>query len=306
MPANEPENFQKEFSVHSKKFAIVDASVLDDMDGPLVDQAIIVPTKYDDTIFSITAEYDDTILRRLVIEPAVDESDPDKLKRRSEVSNPKEIGKGLEPGEDDDSRDHIVDEEKNTGNRKKERLGGVSGGLHGNEASGLHVKVRNSRSDKKEGGERKRRRRGARKVQPLNGIGRRRKGMKRSVVRKDEEEDNRETLPDFIVRMMGKEVSKEQLKTIENKELLSESLAMLMSMTMGGWETKHGKITNGKYVLSEQHWNVRDDGFLADADDLSFDFDWIYDTKRNVDMLIQEERQNNLQTLLEAVDEQSR
>jgi hypothetical protein len=70
--SEEPEDFEEEFVTPSNKFAIVDASVLEgiDNDNELVDQAIIVPTKHRGAVFNVVANYDDTILRNLTVEPS--------------------------------------------------------------------------------------------------------------------------------------------------------------------------------------------------------------------------------------------
>jgi len=73
--AEEPENFEEEFTAPTGKIAIVDASVIEGLENELADQAIIAPVKYRGSVFNVTAEYDDTILRSLRIEPAEVEQD---------------------------------------------------------------------------------------------------------------------------------------------------------------------------------------------------------------------------------------
>jgi len=77
----EPENFEEEFIAPTDKFAIVDASVLEGLENELADQAIIVPVKHRGTVFNVAAEYDDTILRSLRIEPAeIEQGDTEVVK----------------------------------------------------------------------------------------------------------------------------------------------------------------------------------------------------------------------------------
>jgi len=77
----EPEDFEEEFTAPTNKFAIVDASVLEGVDNDLIDDAIFVPQKHPGAIFSVVANYDDTILRNLTIAPAeVEENGIDVVK----------------------------------------------------------------------------------------------------------------------------------------------------------------------------------------------------------------------------------
>jgi len=67
----EAEDFEEEFSAPSRKFAIVDASVVESIaDNELAQKAIIVPIKHPGAVFDVSAEYDDTILRNLTIKPS--------------------------------------------------------------------------------------------------------------------------------------------------------------------------------------------------------------------------------------------
>ena len=80
-PTEEPEDFEEEFTAPSNKFAIVDASVIEGLDNELVEQAVIVPVKYHGAVFEIVANYDDTILRTLTVNPSeVEEGDTSVVK----------------------------------------------------------------------------------------------------------------------------------------------------------------------------------------------------------------------------------
>ena len=77
---HEAEDFDKTVSFESGQFAIVDAEVIKSLKDkiPLAENAVFVATKQSRegaTPFRISAEYDDATLRRLIIEPAVGNSE---------------------------------------------------------------------------------------------------------------------------------------------------------------------------------------------------------------------------------------
>jgi len=299
----EAENFDKEFTVHSGAFVIVDAAVLDHIEHPLAKKAIHVPVKHADAVFRVVGEYDDTILRSLSVEPAYEESDPEKVAQSSHRPHTKEVGKGLEPGEKDKSDDHIASE----GNRAH--------GVHpatsnkGESSPNKNLRQRTSRKENTKMSSRRGGKDYTRTLKPGSMIGRRqpqkRPSRRRRASRRHkgahQPESARSTVINFIVEGMGNYVEQEILNQFEHKAMLSEALGMLLAMTMNGWEIKGDLITNGTHVLFAEDWNV-EEGFLSDSEELSFDFDWIYDTKRALDNVILEEKQNNINILLETLD----
>lgn len=84
----EPENQEKSFSVETGSLAIVDASVLKGIDNPLAKQAVIIPTKFGNAIFQVKTEYDDTILRSVIITPKPSETEPGKIDEPGHATHP--------------------------------------------------------------------------------------------------------------------------------------------------------------------------------------------------------------------------
>jgi len=296
----EPEDFTKEFSVHSQEFALVDASVLDTCQSPLAKKAIRVPLKHADVILSVTAEYDDTILRNLTIKPAQSDVDPKEIKTKAHKPN-KEIGKGLEPGEEDDTTQHLVGEKREAGN--------IPTTKRGKDQSSTHKSLRKHSSWAERNKMRGNMEYPGRTRQPHNRGGgtanapsKRQKSRQGKRLHKGKKQRS-SSLADLVLNLMktGKAVTPEDLQKVEDKDILLESLNMLLAMTMNGWEVKGNIITNGNHVLRESDWDV-EEGFIVGCENLSFDFDWIYDTRRTLDKVIVEEREKNVAMLLESVD----
>jgi len=299
MMMTEPEDFQKEFSVHGQEFAIVDASVLDTCQSPLAKKAIRVPLKHADVILNVVAQYDDTILRNLTIQPAQSDVDPKEIKTKAHKSN-KEVGKGLEPGEKDDSTDHLVGEKREAGNLPSTKRGKDQSSTHKSLRKHYsHAERNKMRGDMEYPG---------RTRQPQNRGGgtasapsRRQKSRQGKRLHKGKQKH--QSLVDLVLNLMktGKPATAEDLQNVTEKEVLLESLNILLAMTMSGWEIKGDLITNGNHVLRESDWEV-EDGFIKGCERLSFDFDWIYDARRTLDKMIVEEREKNTENLLESFD----
>jgi len=88
------------------------------------------------------------------------------------------------------------------------------------------------------------------------------------------------------------------LSSIEDKELFGEALDLLGNMALGGWESRDSYITNGNYDL-EGNWTLIE-GYIEEAD---LDYDWIYDAKQDLQVLLEQDRDHNLQALVEVVHE---
>ena len=108
-PTREAEDFEEELVAPSNKVAIVDASVIEGIDDELAQQAIIVPTKYPNAIFEVTANYDDTILRNLSIVPSqVDEGGIRVVKTTDYAVTDKDIQEGIAPLSHDSSPERRI------------------------------------------------------------------------------------------------------------------------------------------------------------------------------------------------------
>jgi hypothetical protein len=110
-PPEEPEDFEEEFVAPTNKMALVDASVLEGLDNELSEQAIIIPVKHPGAVFTVMAEYDDTILRHLTITPAeIEQGGVDVVKTGGVGEGPERITmpEGIAPMSNDSSPERAI------------------------------------------------------------------------------------------------------------------------------------------------------------------------------------------------------
>jgi hypothetical protein len=106
----EAEDFEEHFAAPTDKIAIVDASVVESIhDNELVEQAIIIPTKLHDAEFVISAQYDDTVLRSLTMEPAeVDDAEGEIDESISVMSHDNKVERKLRSAETIKGKQHMA------------------------------------------------------------------------------------------------------------------------------------------------------------------------------------------------------
>lgn len=248
------EDFEQEFYPRTGQFAIVDASVLEELEHDLVKEAIFVPVKHDSAVFKVTADYDDTILQRLTIEPAV-QDDGSVIDQEFEVSS--EVGKDRDPA-----------------------------GVHEGTRDGIRKPDPGRNADKpRTGGSKARRKRkfDPRKKRPVSATSND-NSMRRRLRRKTGITSNEEIFR-FLVDRMGEKVTPDEIRQIEDKRELEETVNLMFSMSSTLWEEKDGKITNGRFFLPAEHYELKE-GLIQG---LPFDDDWLYETRQLINLVKREE-----------------
>ena len=75
LPYHEAEDFEKVFATDGNLMALVDAALVKDLEHPLADKIIYIPTKQSEdveSLFKVSARYDDASLVEFKIEPTVE------------------------------------------------------------------------------------------------------------------------------------------------------------------------------------------------------------------------------------------
>lgn len=258
----EPEDTAKEFSTESGSFAIVDAALLKGMeDNPLAQKAVVFSTK-GDVAFEITAEYDDAVLRTLSMSPK--ESDT-------------EAGRIEEPGHEshgpEGSSPEVVPPDMASPAAPAVSMSPVMP----EGAAPLSHDSSPERAIRKHTSPRARRH--------MHGSDRYRKNSPAKRVmsrlkRPSRHQPDVEEAFDFISKFGGKQVTENDVKNIQNKNLLADSLGLLMAMTMNGWQTVGESVTNGTYEVIDDRFTTDKGGYLlVNNKPLPLNFEWLYEAR---------------------------
>jgi len=285
-PSTKEPEWLEEFTPQTGELVIVDSSVLDDVENPLIDEAIFIPVKDQTVAFEVEVTYDESMLTGVHLRPKMApngaavtkdyeqtaETDEVEVQPQSDVQEAHGVGPGHDTPVQRSVRKHLTTSakkaNKNKRNAVKDPVRRLRGKLNGRTASGQ------------------------------------RRNQKR--IQRDREENRKDNLDtesvdlaiDQILQAMDTPVSQLELSSIEDKELFGEALDLLGNMALGGWESRDSYITNGNYDL-EGNWTLIE-GYIEEAD---LDYDWIYDAKQDLQVLLEQDRDHNLQALVEVVHE---
>ena len=263
---------EHEFSVETGEFVIVDSSVLDGIENPLIENAVFVPVKSDDVVFTVKSKYDESVLQSLEISPKFAPNGNVVTKDYERSEDPEEVSEGV-AGQGHDS---TIGRKRHTMAQKRDNDG--RGAIVMNPDPGEKIKQR---------------------VAQRTG-----QNQKRSQSRKRKREE-RSKNEDIILNNIGKPISEMDFSNADKKQLL-ESMDLLMAMALGGWSEKDGKITNGKYDLYDGRWGI-EDGFLCDdGSQVDLDFDWLYDARNNLKTLMDNEHHDESAIIVEAINARRR
>lgn len=258
----EPENASKEFSTESGSFAIVDAALLKGMeDNPLVQKAVVFSTK-SDVAFEVSAEYDDAVLRSLSMSPK--ESDTE----AGRIETPGHESHGLEGSTPEvvspDMASPVAPAVAQTP-VVPEGAAPLSHDSSPERAIRKHMTPRSRRH--------------------MNGSDRYRKtSPNRRVLarlkRPSRHQPDVEEAFNFISKFGGKQVTENDVKDINNKALLADSLGLLMAMTMNGWQTVGESVTNGTFEVVDDRFTTDKGGYLLiNNKPLPLNFEWLYEAR---------------------------
>jgi hypothetical protein len=247
----------EEIRFDSGRFAIVDAALLDAVEHPLKNTAIIIPVKASDVTFVVSAQFDDSVLNGLTIEPKITE------------------GGGMEDGaiaatQDEDvvvppgGEAHAPDEkeEPKTKGKVDESL---PGGTKSHDSS-LERRLRMTPTQRKH-------MRGDDSVHVPS-------PEKRSLPKRDNKGKNgyTEDIAAFLRENLGSVLTEDKVKQVADRKKLADTLHVMLAMTAGGWERQDGHLVHPLGVtISESKWQAKD-GYLFDKNGKrpDWDFDWAY------------------------------
>lgn len=261
----EPENQEKDFCTKSGAFAIVDASILKDLDNPLAKEAVIIPIKHKDAVFTVKAEYDDTILRSLTMGPKPSETEPEAL---------------AQPGHED-HKDGDTPQEVTPPEVAKDQ--GVPVPSEGN-ASPL------SHDDSVQRALRKHQTPRSRRHMKGSDLYRRGDPTKKAMARvkrvgRQEAKPEVEDAFQFLINNSGKQLSEDQLRSVKDQALLSEVLDLMLAMTFNNWNTEKSGVTNGDYLLEDDRFKAVEGTLLFNDKPINLEFDWLYGVRQQMKAL---------------------
>lgn len=257
----EPEDAVKEFSTESGSFAIVDAALLKGMeDNPLAQKAVVFPTK-GEVAFEIRTEYDDAVLRGLSMSPKESSTEEGRIETPGHEDHGPE---GASP--------EVVPPDMATPTEPAPMTPVVPEG-----AAPLSHDSSPERAIRKHTTPRSRRH--------MDGSDRYRKNSPVKKVlsrlkRPSRHQPDVEEAFSFISKYGGKKVTESDVKDIKNKTLLADSLALLMAMTMNGWQTVGESVTNGTYEVADNRFTTDKGGYLlVNNKPLPLNFEWLYEAR---------------------------
>lgn len=253
-----PENQDKEFSVETGAFAIVDASVLQGIDNPLAKAAVIVPTKFGDAVFNVKTEYDDTILRNLTITPKQSEADPKAIEASGHADHA-EKGTPAEVTPPEVAKDQGVPIASEGNAAPLSHDDTVQRAIRATPRSRQHMK----------GSDLYRKGSPAKKAQ----------ARVRRVSRHQPKPEVEDAFQ-FIMSNKDKQLTEEQLRTVKDPLLLAEVLDLMLAMTFNNWSpVEAGGVTNGEYVVEDTQFSAENGILSHGGKPLDLPFNWIYDTR---------------------------
>lgn len=236
-----------EFRFESGQMAIVDAAILDAIDHPLKAGALVLSIKDPEVTFSVSAEFDDSVMLSAKIEPKADSSGNMDDGAKSETPEMKgdsvvpPTSEGALPGLDRSHDDSMT--------RRARELDPTSGQREHNKSREKHGSVPSPE--------------------------------KRALHKRDNDGANgyTESVTQFLAKHMGKTTLTESVVAGVDKQALSEALRAMFVMHLGGWEKEQTKVTHPFGVTLEgKRWDVSTHGYVIDkttGERPSFDLDWI-------------------------------
>lgn len=286
-PSTKEPEWVEEFTPQTGEFVIVDSSVLDGVENPLISEAIFVPVKDQSITFEVEVTYDESMLTGVHLRPQIAPNGATVTKDYEATADTEEAE--IQPDDENVQEAHGVGSGHDTPVQRSIRKHLTPAAKKANKNK------RNTIKDPT------RRLRG--KLNSRTAIGQRKNQKRIQRNREETRKDNLNTesadsMVEHILQAMDYPVSQLELSSIEDKELFSEALELLGNMALGGWESRDGHITNGNYDL-EGEWTLVE-GYIDEAD---LDYDWIYDAKQDLKVLLEQDRNRDLQALVEVVHE---
>lgn len=266
-------DFKKDLRVESGLIAIVDASILDACNSPLADEAIVVPTKWKEGMFTISVKFDDAILKKLSIKP-----------KKDQLGNVVEKMKGNPPDDEETRKNKITDAKivegvagtlpiNDRGNgRLDRRLREAMGSKSAKRTMKAHHGNRTGQTPNPEG----RARNAGRRQRGINA-----KHTKNKRLAKESLSPELNAIYEFLKASTKQPVTVESIDKIGNTLLLSSIIEKMYTMCISGWKKIGDNIVHedtgikmaGKYIVKE--------GMLYDENGHrpKIDFDWAYNMR---------------------------
>lgn len=264
-------NFKKDLKLQSGQIAIVDASILDACNSPLADDAIVVPTKWAEGMFTISVKFDDAILKKLSIKPKKDQlgnvvekmigNPPDDEETRAKKITDAKIAEG-EAG--------VLPINDRGNGRIDRRLREAMGSKSAKRTMKAHHGKRTGQKPNPE-------------ARALN-AGRRQRGTlaKHNNKLKENVSPSLKSIYEFIISSMKSQVTVESIEQVDNKLLLNSIVEKMYTMCLTGWKPQNNTIIHEEtgIKISSSQWQVKD-GLLYDKNGKrpNIDFDWAYNTR---------------------------
>lgn len=278
--ASSEDDWNGELRIETNEIAIVDASVLEGIENPLIKDAIFIPTKSNDVIFSVSAQYDTSSLINLTIEPKI-------------AAN----GNAVTKEYDKPRKQEIIAAEGTFGN--DDRLGKL-------DPTPEQIRDRHTKNDPTPGNilplpdPTKRIQTNKNNTKKTTGISYRR-SQRPNGRRAVKAESN--SIINIIAENMGQEIP--DISSISNKYDILECVDMLIAMSKNDWYRAGNTITNGTYRFCEGVWSTKDGRLLKNKKPLDLDFEWLYEFHLQLNDAINEQN-NNINELVEKINARSR
>lgn len=232
------ENKTVDVEFPSGQLAIVDASVIENLDHPLVENAIMLPTKSKETVFRVIGEYDDAILRDVHITPKT----------------------YLEPEQEAEPAGHLDHKEDETQTEASIRAPTLS---HDSSVERKIRKHRTRRSKHHMKGHKKHK-----KTPELRGIVKRRG-------RNNKPELDESMM--FIITHHGEDCTPECLNEVSDLASLRTIALTMMEMMMKGWKQEGQYFVGPSGTrVHQKGWTINEDKLYTPNGPVDLDDDWLY------------------------------
>lgn len=231
-------DFSQDISVESGALAIVDAAILDGVDSPLAQKAIVVPMKWDGQ-FTITGKFEDAILGSVTIKP-----------KRDQLGNVADAVTGKAT-----DADKVIQKEA------------VIPGKLSNDDS-IHRRMRKVWSKKARdhmAGKKRHKPDPTRRITPMR---------KRGTIKKNVQEMY--DFVEATSRSMM--VTREDIDKVSDKNLLGEMIEKLFMIGMEGWTLDGDTPVHSSGIRLNSKELLVKNGLLYDADGVrpNINFEWVY------------------------------
>lgn len=276
-------DFKQDLDIDSGKIAIVDASILDACNSPLVDKALIIPTKWESGVYKISVKFDDAALKKISIK-----------QKKDQLGNMVEKMKGNPPDDKETLAKKRITDAKiaeakpftDRGNGKYDRV---------------RQKAEGSRSAKiTDTTHHKSKKRGRQLPDPSRRIVS--AGRLPVNVNDNKNYDKTAEIMELIHKTSGtKSILPEHIESIKNKHLFESVVSQMYAMCLSGWKQSGNTVIHedtGARVDGKM-WSVKD-GVLVGLDGKrpKIDFDWVYSAREAMKEYMAKQNVNIVEDIL--------